>query len=80
MTTLVSGSPIIQDGKLLGAVTHVILLASRPKIFGRAMHSVLQNAKRGRKYRSKGGAIRNFIKIEKAIPDVSRFTATLYWG
>ena len=26
LTTLMSGSPIIQDGKLVGAVTHVILL------------------------------------------------------
>ena len=25
MTTLVSGSPIIQDGKLIGAVTHVLV-------------------------------------------------------
>lgn len=25
MTTLVSGSPIIQDGKLVGAVTHVLV-------------------------------------------------------
>ena len=25
MTTLLSGSPIIQDGKLVGAVTHVIV-------------------------------------------------------
>ena len=25
MTTLVSGSPIIQDGKLVGAVTHVLI-------------------------------------------------------
>jgi hypothetical protein len=37
-------------------------------------------AELGEKYRSKGGAIRNFMKTEKAIPDVSRFTATLYWG
>lgn len=28
MNTLLSGSPIIQDGKLVGAVTHVILHAS----------------------------------------------------
>ena len=25
MTTLVSGSPIIQNGKLVGAVTHVLI-------------------------------------------------------
>ena len=25
LTTLVSGSPIIQDGKLVGAVTHVMV-------------------------------------------------------
>ena len=25
LTTLVSGSPIIQDGKLVGAVTHVMI-------------------------------------------------------
>ena len=25
MTTLVSGSPIIQNGKLIGAVTHVMI-------------------------------------------------------
>ena len=25
MTTLVSGSPIIQDGHLIGAVTHVLI-------------------------------------------------------
>ena len=25
MTTLLSGSPIIQDGKLVGAVTHVMV-------------------------------------------------------
>ncbi len=25
MTSLVSGSPIIQDGKLVGAVTHVLV-------------------------------------------------------
>ena len=25
LTTLVSGSPIIQDGKLVGAVTHVVI-------------------------------------------------------
>ena len=25
LTTLVSGSPIIQDGKLIGAVTHVLV-------------------------------------------------------
>ena len=28
LNTLVSGSPVIQNGKLVGAVTHVILLAS----------------------------------------------------
>ena len=25
MTTLLSGSPIIQDGKIVGAVTHVLI-------------------------------------------------------
>ena len=28
LTTLVSGSPIIQDGKLVGAVTHVMVADS----------------------------------------------------
>ena len=27
MTTLVSGSPIIQNGKLVGAITHVLINA-----------------------------------------------------
>ena len=25
LTTLVSGSPIVQDGKLVGAITHVLI-------------------------------------------------------
>ena len=37
LTTLVSGSPIIQDGKLVGAVTHVILLCGASVPLG-AMH------------------------------------------
>ena len=48
LTTLLSGSPIKQDGKLVGAVTHVILLASWPKMFGRALRFVLLIAKRSR--------------------------------
>ena len=46
MTTLVSGSPIIQDGKLVGAVTHVMVANSTEGygIFIENMLSAADNA------------------------------------
>ena len=44
MTTLVSGSPIIQDGKLVGAVTHV-MVANPTDGYGIFIENMLEAAK-----------------------------------
>ena len=44
MTTLVSGSPIIQDGKLVGAVTHV-LVANPTEGYGIFIENMLNASK-----------------------------------
>ena len=41
LTTLVSGSPIIQDGKLVGAVTHV-MVANPCEGYGIFIENMLQ--------------------------------------
>ena len=43
LTTLVSGSPIIQDGKLVGAVTHV-LVADPTEDYGIFIENMLDAA------------------------------------
>ena len=43
LTTLVSGSPIIQDGKLVGAVTHV-LIANPTEGYGIFIENMLNAA------------------------------------
>ena len=44
LTTLVSGSPIIQDGKLVGAVTHV-MVANPTEGYGIFIENMLDSAK-----------------------------------
>ena len=43
LTTLVSGSPVIQNGKLVGAVTHV-LVADPTEGYGIFIENMLQAA------------------------------------
>jgi stage IV sporulation protein B len=45
LTTLVSGSPIVQDGKLVGAVTHV-LVSEPTKGYGIFIENMLAEADR----------------------------------
>ena len=46
LTTLVSGSPIIQDGKLVGAVTHV-MVANPTEGYGIFIENMLSAASDG---------------------------------
>ena len=46
LTTLVSGSPIIQNGKLVGAVTHV-LVANPTEGYGIFIENMLSAANEG---------------------------------
>ena len=51
LDTLVSGSPILQNGKLIGAVTHV-LVDDPKKGYGIFAETMLENAKSATKFKN----------------------------